>query len=134
MIAERRSRPVRVAELAPLMRLLSDPIRLEILLLLSRGECCVCDLVEAIGASQPLLSHHLGALRRSGLVRDRKAGRWIYYRLVSEKFEPVALFLERLERPGAYKTRQDCDSAIGSGPTPGRSSAGRRRSARITEE
>lgn len=112
MIAERRPKRETVAELAPLMRLLSEPIRLEILLLLSRGECCVCDLVEAIGKSQPLLSHHLGALRRRGLVRDRKSGRWIYYRLAPGALEPVAAFLGRLEHPSASRTRRDCDSGV----------------------
>jgi ArsR family transcriptional regulator len=63
-------------------RLLGDPTRLAILQELRRGECCVCDLVDLLGIAQPLLSHHLKALREGGFVADRKSGKWVYYMLV----------------------------------------------------
>jgi ArsR family transcriptional regulator len=62
-------------------RALSDRTRLRILHLLRGGELCVCDLVEVLGAPQPLVSRHLGYLRRAGLVQARKEGLWMYYRL-----------------------------------------------------
>lgn len=65
-----------------LFRTLSDPTRLRALvLLLSEGELCVCELTYALGESQPKISRHLAQLRESGLVADRRAGQWVYYRL-----------------------------------------------------
>jgi ArsR family transcriptional regulator len=72
---------------------LSDPKRLQILeLLKARGESCcslvgsqetglcACDLEEALGISQSVVSHHMDALCRAGLVLREKRGRWMYYR------------------------------------------------------
>jgi ArsR family transcriptional regulator len=72
---------------------LSDPRRLQILeLLKARGESCcslvesqeaglcACDLEEALGISQSVVSHHMDALCRAGLVLREKRGRWMYYR------------------------------------------------------
>jgi ArsR family transcriptional regulator len=62
--------------------LLADPTRLSILDLLgSEGELCVCELVAALGSTQPKVSRHLAWLREAGLIADRRAGTWIYYRL-----------------------------------------------------
>jgi ArsR family transcriptional regulator len=67
-----------------LLQLLSDETRLRCLVLLKReGELCVCELVHALGASQPKISRHLAMLRTAGVVRDRRAGQWIYYRISS---------------------------------------------------
>jgi len=52
-----------------------------LLLLLAYDELCVCELTHAIGASQPHTSRHLGQLRETGLVTDRRKGLWIYYRI-----------------------------------------------------
>jgi ArsR family transcriptional regulator len=63
-------------------KLLADTTRLRCLLLLqSEGELCVCELIYAIGESQPKISRHLAHLRKSGLVVDRKEGLWVHYRL-----------------------------------------------------
>lgn len=65
-----------------LFRTLSDPTRLRALtLLLLEGELCVCELTFALGESQPKVSRHLAQLRESGLVSDRRAGQWIFYKL-----------------------------------------------------
>jgi ArsR family transcriptional regulator, arsenate/arsenite/antimonite-responsive transcriptional repressor len=58
---------------------LADETRLRILLLLRDGECCVCELTEALELGQSLLSFHLKALKDAGLVTDRREGRWVYY-------------------------------------------------------
>ena len=63
-------------------KLLADTTRLRCLLLLqSEGELCVCELIHAIGESQPKISRHLAHLRKSELVVDRKEGLWVHYRL-----------------------------------------------------
>ncbi len=61
---------------------LSDPTRLRLLMLLAvENELCVCELTHALDLSQPMISRHLAYLRAVGLVSDRRAGVWIYYRL-----------------------------------------------------
>lgn len=64
---------------------LSDQTRLRLLLLLAGGEeRCVCELTQALELAQPKISRHLAVLRESGLLQDRKAGLWVYYRLHPE--------------------------------------------------
>ncbi|WP_260294663.1 metalloregulator ArsR/SmtB family transcription factor [Sedimenticola hydrogenitrophicus] len=65
-----------------LFKALSDPTRLRCLSLLAESdELCVCELTQALDLPQPKISHHLGALRKAGLVLDRKEGLWIHYRI-----------------------------------------------------
>ncbi|MFO6425860.1 metalloregulator ArsR/SmtB family transcription factor [Escherichia coli] len=65
-----------------LFKILADETRLGIVLLLSElGELCVCDLCTALDQSQPKISRHLALLRESGLLLDRKQGKWVHYRL-----------------------------------------------------
>lgn len=64
-----------------MFRALSDPTRVRLLALLSKGERCVGDLGAALEVPQPTVSRHLAYLRRSGLVLARQAGLWNYYRL-----------------------------------------------------
>jgi len=59
----------------------ADPCRLRILKLLKEGELCVCEIVAALDRRQSSTSHHLSVLREAGLVRERKDGKWSYYRL-----------------------------------------------------
>lgn len=68
---------------AGLFRLLADETRLRILVMLSRGELCVCDIMSILGATQSKTSRHLAYLRSAGLVRDRRDGQWIYYSLAA---------------------------------------------------
>ncbi|MBF2214507.1 ArsR/SmtB family transcription factor [Staphylococcus epidermidis] len=68
-------------ELSILLKVLSDPSRLEILDLLSCGELCACDLLEHFQFSQPTLSHHMKFLVDSELVTSRKNGNKLIYQL-----------------------------------------------------
>jgi ArsR family transcriptional regulator, arsenate/arsenite/antimonite-responsive transcriptional repressor len=80
------------SDLVETLKALADPTRLRILELLkargrsccdliSRNEpgLCACDIEEAVKLSQAAVSHHMGLLRRAGLVNAEKRGRWIYY-------------------------------------------------------
>jgi ArsR family transcriptional regulator len=69
-----------------LLHALSDPIRLQVVEALARGERCVCELTGELALGQSKLSFHLKVLRQAGLISARRQGRWIYYRL-----EPVPL-------------------------------------------
>ncbi len=72
-------------EATQLFKILSDPTRLRVLmLLLQEGELCVCELTHALALSQPKISRHLAVLRESGIVSDRRAGTWVHYRLADD--------------------------------------------------
>ncbi|TIH09643.1 metalloregulator ArsR/SmtB family transcription factor [Pseudomonas leptonychotis] len=65
-----------------LFKALADETRVRITQQIVReGELCVCELTAALEQSQPKISRHLALLRSSGLLQDRRAGQWIYYRL-----------------------------------------------------
>jgi len=67
-----------------LLRALAAPIRVAIVMELAGGERCVHELVDAVAAPQPLVSHHLRVLRGAGLVRGARRGRESAYSLVDE--------------------------------------------------
>ncbi|MGE5553548.1 MAG: ArsR/SmtB family transcription factor [Betaproteobacteria bacterium] len=76
---------------------LGDETRLKIFKLVERQELCVCQIVPAIGLSQPTVSIHLGKLKRAGLVKERRAGLWSYYSVDREGLaEFLAAFQEFL--------------------------------------
>jgi len=64
-----------------MFRAFSDRTRLRLLNLLKGGETCVCDLVEVLALPQPTISRHLAYLRKAGLVKARRDGLWMHYRL-----------------------------------------------------
>jgi ArsR family transcriptional regulator, zinc-responsive transcriptional repressor len=64
---------------------LSDENRLRILLCVSNGKKSVSSIVEELGLSQPLVSHHLKELKRSLLVKIERNGPFIYYELVDPR-------------------------------------------------
>ncbi|HSM74495.1 MAG TPA: metalloregulator ArsR/SmtB family transcription factor [Desulfobacterales bacterium] len=66
-------------------RSLADGNRLRILLLLSGGKQSVSAIVESLGVSQPLVSHHLKELKRALLVTVERAGPFVYYELADER-------------------------------------------------
>ncbi|MEW6666332.1 MAG: ArsR/SmtB-type metalloregulator TsoR [Thermodesulfobacteriota bacterium] len=70
-----------LSDVAFLSKCLSDENRLRILLLLSNGKKSVSSVVEDLGLSQPLVSHHLKELKRSLLVKIERNGPFIYYEL-----------------------------------------------------
>ena len=63
------------------LRALADPTRLSMLATLraAAGPVCICDFVATYGLTQPTISHHMGKLRRAGLVGSQKEGLWTYY-------------------------------------------------------
>ena len=67
--------------LTGLFRLLSDRTRLNILLLLSGGERNVTHLCTQLKLPQPTVSHHLGLLRMSQIIDNRRSGKQVFYTL-----------------------------------------------------
>lgn len=75
---------------------LADPTRLRIAMLLLDTELCVCDLMAVLQMPQSTVSRHMGRLKSSGLVIDRRSGKWVHYRLA--KTLAVAELHKYLER------------------------------------
>jgi DNA-binding transcriptional ArsR family regulator len=70
-----------VERLAELFSAIGDPTRLRILHALEQKETCVGDLSAGLDLSESAISHQLGLLRALRLVRARREGRHVYYRL-----------------------------------------------------
>lgn len=88
------------------LRTLGDPLRWRIAELLAGEELCVCHLVEELGVPQPLVSHHLRALRHAGLVETERFRYWTYYRLrrgalahLADRLSSLAAAPDRGRRP-----------------------------------
>lgn len=74
--------PTNIDTLAQQLKVLANPKRLKILNLLMEGVQCNCELSEALGMPINLISHHMGILKKAGLVnveRDAVDARWIYF-------------------------------------------------------
>lgn len=80
------------AEAAGEFAALSDPTRARIVELLAQQDRCVCHLIADLELGQSIISHHIGVLRRSGLVASYphpKDRRWMYYRLDRDRLEAL---------------------------------------------
>ncbi len=69
--------------LARTLKLFADPTRLLIAQALAAQELCGCDLAWVTGASEKVVSHHLGKLRAAGLVASRREGKVVFASLTS---------------------------------------------------
>lgn len=66
-------------DLITVMKALSDETRLRILNLLLERECCVCEVMQALGISQSRASRNLGLLENAGFLKARRVGAWMFY-------------------------------------------------------
>ncbi len=66
---------------AKVLKAMAHPSRLFIIEELEKGERCVCDLTEMIGADVSTVSKHLAVLKQSGIVSDDKRGNQVFYSL-----------------------------------------------------
>src|SRR5437764_132409 len=67
------------------LRLLADPTRLRLLLLLEEEELTVAELQKILGMGQSRISSHLAQLKRAGVVEDRRSGKNVYYGLTAKQ-------------------------------------------------
>ena len=77
-------------ELQLIFKALSDNTRIRILKLLFQRELCVCELMQVLEMSQSRISRHVNLLKQAGLVKDRREGKWVYYSLDPDSFNPYA--------------------------------------------
>ncbi len=84
-------RPTPLDELVRIHKALAHPVRVRIVAMLRGGELCVCQLNAVIALAPSTTSAHLAELKDAGLVAERKAGRWVHYRLAAEGAAETAL-------------------------------------------
>jgi len=77
-LAAQTADPKEARKKSRVFKALSDAKRLRILRLLEVRDMCVCELMVALGMSQPNLSHHLKILEAEGFVEKRKEGKWTF--------------------------------------------------------
>ena len=81
------------------LRLVADPTRLRLLLLLEHEEMSVAELQDIMGMGQSRISSHLAQLKRAGVVADRRAGKNVYYGLTSaDKLDATRAKVSELTR------------------------------------
>ena len=68
---------------------LADPSRRRLFESLTRGEAAVKDLTARFDISQPAVSQHLATLKDAGLVKRRRVGRMVYYRVEPRGLKPL---------------------------------------------
>ena len=74
---------------AKIFQALADPSRRAIFESLSRGEASDKDLTARFDISQPAVSQHLATLKAAGLVKGRREGRCVYYRVEPRGMKPL---------------------------------------------
>lgn len=64
---------------------LAHPVRLEIVAMLSQGERCICEIAPYFQQERSVVSRHLSRLEAAGVVRSRREGRRVFYRLTDQR-------------------------------------------------
>jgi len=88
--------------MAMLFDQLSQPARIQILLVIREQPACVCHLIAALGLRQAAISQHLMGLRKAGLVKTRRHSRFIYYYLADQRLISLidtAAEIAKINRP-----------------------------------
>lgn len=69
----------KINEMGARFKVISEPSRLRILLVLEQGELCVEHIVAAVGGNQSAVSHQLKILRDNRVIKSRREGQNVYY-------------------------------------------------------
>ena len=85
----------KAARIAALGKVLSDPVRVQLVDVLRKapGQVCVCELQPLFDISQPTLSHHLKKLRDAGIVGVERRGLWAYYHVLPNATKELSEWL-----------------------------------------
>jgi len=74
-----------------LLRALSAPVRIALVVQLCESARCVHELVDSLGLPQPLVSQHLRILKTAGVVAGDRMGREVRYRLVDQHLAEIVI-------------------------------------------
>ena len=81
-----------------IFKIYSDTTRLRTLMLLSRAELCVCQIMGVLGVSQPLVSRNLSILNNAGLLNERREGKLVFYSMRQKIEEPHATIVDLIKK------------------------------------
>lgn len=84
-LADRVAKLGVVEKQSRIFKALADETRLRILNLLRAREMCVCEIMIALGLTQPTASYHLRMLESVGLVEDLRKGKWVFYKIADHR-------------------------------------------------
>lgn len=79
------------------LKALADPVRIKlmsILLTASEGEMCTCDLASGVGLAESTVSHHLGQLKKAGMVEPTRRGMNVFYSARGDALEALRIVLD----------------------------------------
>ena len=85
---------VETERISQLLKLLAEPSRLKLLQVLIHEEVCVCDLAEILEMTPSAVSHQLRLLRSAGIVRPRRDGQTIWYKVNDQEVYALVIYLE----------------------------------------
>jgi ArsR family transcriptional regulator, arsenate/arsenite/antimonite-responsive transcriptional repressor len=77
------------SKVAGLLKVISDPTRLQLLCLLRRGKRCVCELQEDTGLSHNLICHHMKVLGKIGILKATHKNKFTYYELKMASYKKL---------------------------------------------
>ena len=86
------------------LKVLANPLRLQILEILCRRESSAGQFVQLLGVDQPTISHHLGVLKQGGFVVSRQEGVSVLYRIQNQD---MTQFLQKLTKLLKRKLQTD---------------------------
>ena len=72
-----------------LFKVMSEPNRVRILMMLLQKPLCVCEITSILELSTATVSNHLSYLRQNGFIEDEKEGKWINYRIAKNIEDPI---------------------------------------------
>ena len=85
---------VETERISQLLKVLAEPSRLKLLQVLIHEEVCVCDLAEILEMTPSAVSHQLRLLRSAGIVRPRRDGQTIWYKVNDREVYALVIYLE----------------------------------------
>jgi DNA-binding transcriptional ArsR family regulator len=93
-----------IEDICQTFKALGDVSRIKILWALEHQEMCVCDLAALLGITESGVSHQLRLLRTLRLVKNRREGTILYYRLADDHVSQlVSIALEHIQEPRTEK-------------------------------
>ena len=88
-----------LGDCAASLKALADATRLEIVSLVAaaREPLCACEIEAHFDLSQSTISHHLGLLRRAGILDAERRGTWAFYSITKDAAAPLASVISLLD-------------------------------------
>lgn len=110
-----------------ILRALGDSHRQNILKLLAGQEMAACEIIQAVGLSQPAIAHHLKILKQAELINSQKEGKNVFYTLNKEGFneflnlmktfmEDISCFSSCTAKPSLLRQNPDLCKELGCEP------------------